>query len=296
MPNNNATTAASIIAQEALPLLKETLPLFGTIVTDLSDESVRFGQSVIARLISPTAAQEFDSEYGYVPSEQSAQDVPVTLNRHAHATFAFTDVERSKSVANLVADYSGAVAHALAKKLGDDLYALIGSGAFTNITTLSGNFDRSTVVDIGTALSKRNVPVAGRFMHVNSDLYNPLLKDLSVFAAYLNPAGKDVVSTGSLPNINGFAITEVPWLPAGSNKLAGFAAAKSALCMVARVPETPDFTGDTTITNVTDAATGLTIQVRDRYDGRMGRQEVSYTIMYGFAAGQKSALQKVVTA
>ena len=60
--------------------------------------------------------------------------------------------------------------------------------------------------------------------------------------------------------------------------------------------DTPDFTGDTTITNVTDAATGLTIQVRDRYDGRMGRQEVSYTIMYGFAAGQKSALQKIVTA
>jgi len=42
---------------------------------------------------------------------------------------------------------------------------------------------------------------------------------------------------------------------------------------------------------VFDVCSGLTIQVRDRYDGRL---EVSYMLMYGFAAGNKPMIERIV--
>ena len=44
---------------------------------------------------------------------------------------------------------------------------------------------------------------------------------------------------------------------------------------------------------VTDPRTGLSVQVRDRYDGRLGKQEVSFTLMYGFAAGNKPVIERI---
>ena len=35
------------------------------------------------------------------------------------------------------------------------------------------------------------------------------------------------------------------------------------------------------------------MQVRDRYDGRLGKQEVSFTLMYGFAPGNKPMLERI---
>ena len=47
---------------------------------------------------------------------------------------------------------------------------------------------------------------------------------------------------------------------------------------------------------VTDPRTGLSVQVRDRYDGRLGKQEVSFTLMYGFATGYAPVLERIVKA
>ena len=103
-----------------------------------------------------------------------------------------------------------------------------------------------------------------------------------------------MVVTGVLPNINGFTVVEYSALPDNGQKLVGFAGIREALIMAARVPDVPDYTGDTQINVVTDARTGLSIQVRDRYDGRLGRQEVSYTLMYGFTAANKPMLERIV--
>jgi len=61
--------------------------------------------------------------------------------------------------------------------------------------------------------------------------------------------------------------------------------------MAARIPDVPAITGDTEISVVSDVCSGLTIQVRDRYDGRL---EVSYMLMYGFAAGNKPMIERIV--
>lgn len=295
MPNSNATVNAPLIAQTALTTLLAKFPLLGQIATDFSGDSVKFNQDIVTHIVTPTVAQDFDPATGYVPDDQAQVDVKVKIDKHAYAGYAITDVERSTSEIDLNQRYADKVAYALGRKVCDDLFALIKNANFPNNTSVAeADFGRNTVVDIGTKLNKRFIPDMGRFMFVNSDYYNALQKDEALYKAYIAPQVADVVVTGVLPNVNGFTVIEYSALPENGERLVGFAGIREGLIMAARVPDVPEFTGDTTITVVTDDRTGLSIQVRDRYDGRLGRQEVSYTLMYGFAPGNKPVLERIV--
>ena len=296
MPNNNSTVNAPLIAQQALTTLLAKFPVLTQVATDFSDQSVKFNQDIITHIVTPTVAQDFDPATGYVPSDQAQVDVKVSINRHAYAGYAITDVERSTSVIDLNQRYAGKVAYALGRKVSDDLFALILAANFANVTSsTAAAFGRDTIVNIATKMNKRFIPDMGRYMFVNSDFYNSLQKDEALYKAYIAPQVGDVVVTGILPNINGFTVVEYSALPANGEKLAGFAGIREALIMAARVPDVPEYTGDTEINVVTDVKTGLSIQVRDRYDGRLGRQEVSYTLMYGFTAANKPMLERIAT-
>ena len=295
MANQNATVNAPLIAQQALTTLLAKFPVLTQIATDFSDQSVKFQQDIVTHIVTPTVAQDFDPATGYVPSDQAQVDVNVKIDRHAYAGYAITDVERSTSVIDLNQRYADKVAYALGRKVSDDLFGLIVAANFANVTTVDATtFGRDTIVDIATKMNKRFIPDMGRFMFVNSDYYNALQKDEALYKAYIAPPVGDVVVTGVLPNVNGFTVAEYSALPDNGERLMGFAGIKEGLVMAARVPDVPEYTGDTEINVVTDPRTGLSVQVRDRYDGRLGRQEVSYTLMYGFTAANKPMLERIV--
>ena len=295
MPNINATVNAPLIAQQALTTLLAKFPILTEIATDFSDQSVKFEQDIVTHIVTPTVAQDFDPATGYVPSDQAQVDVRVKIDNHAYAGYAITDVERSTSVIDLNQRYADKVAYALGRKVSDDLFALIVSANFTNSTQVAvGSFGRDTIVDIATKMNKRFIPDMGRFMFVNSDYYNALQKDEALYKAYIAPQVGNVVVTGVLPHVNGFTVVEYSALPDNGQRLMGFAGIREGLIMAARVPDVPEYTGDTEINVVTDPRTGLSVQVRDRYDGRLGRQEVSYTLMYGFTAANKPMIERIV--
>jgi hypothetical protein len=295
MPNQNATVNAPLIAQQALTTLLAKFPILTQIATDFSDQSVKFQQDIVSHIVTPTVAQEFNPATGYVPSDQAQVDVKVKIDRHAYAGYAITDVERSTSVIDLNQRYADKVAYALGRKVCDDLLGLIVAANFSNFTEAAVNgFGRNSIVDIGTSMNKRFIPDMGRFMFVNSDYYNALQKDEALYKAYIAPQVGNVVVSGVLPNVNGFTVVEYSALPENGERLMGFAGIREGLIMAARVPDVPEYTGDTEINVVTDSRTGLSVQVRDRYDGRLGRQEVSYTLMYGFTAANKPMLERIV--
>jgi hypothetical protein len=295
MPNTNATVNAALIAQSALTTLLAKFPLLGQIATDFSDASVKFNQDIVTHIVTPTVAQDFNPTTGYVPDDQAQVDVKVKIDKHAYAGYAITDVERSTSEIDLNQRYADKVAYALGRKVCDDLLALIINANFNNKTEVAqASFGRDAVVDIATKLNKRFIPDMGRFMFVNSDYYNALQKDEALYKAYITPQAGNVVVSGILPNVNGFTVIEYSALPENAERLVGFAGIREGLIMAARIPDVPANTGDTVISVVTDSRTSLSIQVRDRYDGRLGRQEVSYTLMYGFAAGNKPVIERIV--
>ena len=294
MPNSHATVNSAIIAQTALNTLLARFPLLGQIATDFSSSSVKFNQDIVTHIVTPTVARDFVPATGYVPDDQAQVDVSVKIDKHAYAGYAITDVERSTSEIDLNQRYADKVAYALGRKVCDDLMALIVNANFSNKTEIAiANFSRNTVVDIGTKLNKRFIPDMGRFMFVNSDYYNALQKDEALYKAFINPAASGVVTSGVIPDVNGFTVIEYAALPENSERLVGFAGIREGLIMAARVPDVPANTGDTMIRVVTDQRTGLSVQVRDRYDGRLGKQEVSFTLMYGFATGNKPVLERI---
>ena len=294
MSNTNATVNSPLIAQTALMTLLAKFPILGRIATDFSSASVKFNQDIITHIVTPTVAHDFDPATGYVPDDQAQVDVSVKINKHAYAGYSITDVERSTSEIDLNQRYADKVAYALGRKVCDDLMALIVNANFNNKTDVAADaFGRNTVVDVGTKLNKRFIPDMGRFMFVNSDYYNALQKDEALYKAYITPQAGNVVVSGMLPDVNGFAVIEYSALPENGERLVGFAGIREGLIMAARVPDVPANTGDTVIRVVTDPRTGLSVQVRDRYDGRLGKQEVSFTLMYGFAAGNKPVIERI---
>lgn len=295
MANSNATVNAALIAQSALTTLLAKFPVLSQIATDFSGASVKFNQDIITHIVTPTVAQDFDPATGYVPDDQAQVDVTVKIDKHAYAGYAITDVERSTSEIDLNQRYADKVAYALGRKVSDDLFALVINANFNNKTEVAEvDFGRDSVVDISTKLNKRFVPDMGRFMFVNSDYYNALVKDEALYKAYITPQAGSTVVTGIIPNVNGFTVIEYSALPENGERLVGLAGIREGLIMAARIPDVPENTGDTVISIVTDPRTGLSIQVRDRYDGRLGRQEVSYTLMYGFAAGNKPVIERII--
>jgi hypothetical protein len=295
MPNSNATVNSPLIAQTALTTLLAKFPILSRIATDFSSASVKFNQDIVTHIVTPTVAHDFDPATGYVPDDQAQVDVTVKIDKHAYAGYAITDVERSESEIDLNQRYADKVAYALGRKVCDDLMALIVNANFNNKTEVTAlDFGRDSVVDIGTKLNKRFIPDMGRFMFVNSDYYNSLQKDEALYKAYITPQAGNVVVSGMLPDVNGFAVIEYSALPENAERLVGFAGIRESLIMAARVPDVPANTGDTMIRVVKDQNTGLSVQVRDRYDGRLGKQEVSFTLMYGFAPGNKPMLERVI--
>lgn len=294
MPNSNATVNSAIIAQTALTTLVAKFPLLGQIATDFSSASVKFNQDIVTHIVTPTVAKDFVAATGYVPDDQAQVDVKVNINKHAYAGYAITDVERSTSEIDLNQRYADKVAYALGRKVSDDMMALFINANFTNKTEIAAaSFGRNSVVDIATKLNKRFIPDIGRFMFVNSDYYNALQKDEALYKAFITPAAGNVVTSGILPDVNGFTVIEYSALPENAERLVGFAGIREGIIMAARVPDVPVNTGDTNIRVVTDPRTGLSIQVRDRYDGRLGKQEVSFTLMYGFATGNKPMIERI---
>lgn len=295
MPNTNATVNSPLIAQTALNTLLAKFPILSRIATDFSSASVKFNQDIVTHIVTPTVAHDFDPATGYVPDDQAQVDVTVKIDKHAYAGYAITDVERSTSEIDLNQRYADKVAYALGRKVCDDLMSLIVAAKFSHETEVAqSSFGRDSVVDIGTKLNKRFIPDMGRFMFVNSDYYNALQKDEALYKAYITPQAGNVVVSGMLPDVNGFAVIEYSALPENAENLMGFAGIREGLIMAARVPDVPANTGDTVIRVVTDPRTGLSVQVRDRYDGRLGKQEVSFTLMYGFATGNAPVIERIV--
>ena len=295
MSNTNATVNSAIIAQTALTTLLAKFPILERIATDFSSASVKFNQDIVTHIVTPTVARDFDPAVGYVPDDQAQVDVSVKINKHAYAGYAITDVERSTSQIDLNQRYADKVAYALGRKVCDDLLALLVNANFNNKTDVAqAAFGRNSVVDISTKLNKRFIPDMGRFMFVNSDYYNALQKDEALYKAYITPQAGNTVVTGMLPDVNGFTVIEYSALPENGERLVGFAGIREGLIMAARVPDIPQNTGDTVIRVVTDTRSNLSVQVRDRYDGRLGKQEVSFTLMYGFAAGNKPVIERII--
>lgn len=82
-------------------------------------------------------------------------------------------------------------------------------------------------------------------------------------------------------------------LPATITNLKGIAVSPEAILIAARLPATPtNWYGN--VATATDAELGLSIQVREWYDGDAGEQKLSMSILFGVTVGNPACLSKII--
>jgi hypothetical protein len=291
MSNTLNTLSGELIVQETLETLLADFPAIKQISTDFTGGAAKLNQEVNSRVVVPRVAAIFDPAVGYVATDATTIDVPVTINLLAHATFAVTDIEQSKTDRKLRDELVKTNAHALGSRIMIDLFAAVTAATYPLSFPISpANFDAARLRKVRTLLNKAKVPDLGRFCVLNCDYAEGLGLD-NIVIANPNTSNQGVISTGKLPRLHNFECSEYSDLPDNGEGLGGIAGNKEAIVMAGRTPAVP-VVGPVIpglIQNVTEPNTSLTVQLRQYYDMKLGTYVETLTLMYGFAQGLSEA-------
>ena len=303
--NSPGTLSGTLVSQRTLELLKFTFPVLSAVTADFSDAAALYGQAIKTRTIAIPTVQTYSTSTGWTATDATDSDVTVTINNHVGVPIVFNANTLGSTVRRLFDEHAPAAAYALAKKMVDDLYALVVIGTFTNtgIVKSAATFGRPTVIDMGVALNNLGVPMGpqNRTLLLNSTYFGALAKDSAIIslATFGGNNRTGIITDGSLPDVHGFKVVDAPNLP-GTGNLTGFAFSKSALVIATRVPS--DYTqalpgasfGNVQV--VTDPDLGLSVQQVQYVNHDLGTATQRIALMYGVAAGQVTAGQILTSA
>lgn len=283
-----------VIAQDSLTTLLAQFPLVNKFTTDFGGDILQRGESVTTRIADGVSATDIGAN-GYSRSDVKSNAKTVTLNKHKGFVMGFSDGEVAKGGYDVLRrTFIRPAAHAVVKAVMDDVFGLVDGTNFpsTGYNGTVAAFDADAVADISQALTDANVPMAGRTLIVRPALYTSLAKDNSIQAQYASGTNAPLTEN-LLPRIHGFEVNQYTALPATITNLKGIAVSPEAILIAARLPATPtNWYGNVAV--ATDAESGLSIQVREWYDGDAGEQKLSMSILYGVSVGNPACLAKII--
>ena len=306
---NLGTIAGSLVTQRTLELLKFIFPSLTRFTTDFSDQPSTFNQTVITRIITIPNVITYSTATGWQDTNAQTTDVSIVINNHKGVPITFNENLLASTMRRLFDEFAEASSYALGKALVDAIYANLTDANFTNNTVqTSATFARSTVVDIGVALSLRGVPlgVGNRTMLLWPAAFGSLEKDASMVQFATNVPRPEIMTDGVTPasafaiNVEAFNIYSAPNMPSNNANLIGFAGSKSALCIATRTPN--DYTSVLpgasfgNVQMVTDPDIGITVMQVQYVNHTLGTATSRIALMYGTAAGQTAAGQLVKAA
>jgi len=294
MPNSLGGINLQVIAQDSLTTLLAQFPLVNRFTTDFGGDILQRGESVTTRIASGVSATDIAAA-GYATSAVTSTAKVVTLNKHKGFVMGFQDGEVAKGGYDVLRrTFIRPAAHAVVKAVMDEVFALVDATNFPS-TGYSGTvaaFDADAVADISQALTDANVPMANRSLILKPALYTSLAKDNSIQAQYASGTNAPLTEN-LLPRIHGFEVNQYSALPATITNLKGIAVSPEAILIAARLPATPtNWYGN--VATATDAESGLSIQVREWYEGTTGEQKLSMSILFGVQVGNPACLAKII--
>lgn len=303
------TLSGSLVAQKTLELLKFQFPILSSVTSDFSDESARYGQTIITRTVEIPNVQTYNTSTGWADSDADTADVPVTIDHHVGTPITFNSNIISATVRRLFEEFAPASAYALAKDMADSLYALITDANFPhNTVKLSSAMDRATVIALGEALTLRGAPLApnSRSLLLWPAAFSKLQQDSQIvqLAAYQRPAvievGTNAASAMTI-DVDSFSVYSAPNLPANNGNVNGFGYTRSALVIASRVPNdyTKALPGSSygNVQMISDLnGIGVSAMLTQYVNHSLGTATSRISLMYGVAAGQSDAGQLLKSA
>lgn len=271
-------------------LLPGPLPVT-TFWTDLSPEIQSYGNAVTTRYPNALTAVNFAS--AKTPIDSNTVSRTVTLDKYIGVPIQFTDTEMSFSDIKLMEMFVKPAISVLFQNIMATEQALITVAAFSsNSVIVAANFTAANVAGLGTTQTILQVPLEPRHIICSPNYALTLKKDTALQASYAY-GGNQTIVKGTIPQVYGYNVHEWNGTIPTTNNLAGYAFAPQALLLAIRPPALPrNWYGE--VRNVTDPATGLTIQIRDYYNGTT--QVTEWCFIYGCAIGNPANLTRILSA
>ena len=303
---NLGTIAGTLVTQRTLELLKFVFPSLVRFTTDFSDQPANFNQTIMTRIVTIPNVVTYSTATGWADVVAATTDVPVVINNHKGVPITFNENLLASTMRRLFDEFAEASAYALAKAMVDSLYANLTDANYTNNSLVASSaFNRNSVVDVGTALTLRGVPLGlgKRTMLLWSQAFGNLEKDASIVQFGTNVPQPNVITEGTQPdaslplNVESFLIYNAPNMPSNNANLVGFAGSKSALVIATRTPN--DYTtvlpgaSFGNVQMVTDPDLGITVMQVQYVNHTLGTATSRLALMWGTAPGQTAAGQLI---
>ena len=281
------------IAQQTLETLSAEMPIVSAFTTDFSSDVADVGESVSTRVA--TAVSAGDATSGYSATDVTSTAKTITLNKHKHFTAAFTDLEIAKGGMDMLErTFVRPAVHAVVNAMMDDLLALALTATYSNeVTVAAGSFGADDVADLAGDLTTLNVPKSDRALVIKPSYYANLAQDNAIQASYAY-GGPGSIQDNAVPKVHGFNVYEYSDIPANGESLEGFACGPEALIIAGRQPALPENWAGA-VESVQEPGTGVTLQLRNWYEGKDGAQYITATMIYGVASGTDS-MKRIVSA
>ena len=298
--NSLGTLAGELITQRTFSLLKLQFPWLFAITTDFSDVGGSLDQVVKARLkVLPTKVVYVPGT-GYVRSNATTTDVPVTISNHEGVEIAFNVNEMSSGNRDLFGEQIEGAHYVIGKGLVDSVLAVITAGNFANATTqaTAGLTPANSLDLMDAALGTRGVN-GPRIGLLSSAVFRKLGNDTSI-VSLAQFQMKEIITQSMLPPIKNIQPYEVFNLP-GTGNLTGFAGTSSALAVATRVPNDysaamPGVGSNGSVQVVKNIDTGVSAQLVRYIDHKLAESAWRLALMWGAAKGDPAAGQRLISA
>lgn len=310
--NTLGTVSGTLITQRTLDLLKISFPALSRISTnftsqqfDPSAQGARYNQTIATRLVTVPTVGTYHVDNGYVSANAVATDVPVTIDAHKFIQVDFNANEQQSTRRLLFGEQEEAMHYAIGLDLMEAVYALFTAANYTEAATTEAiiDFDRDTVIDVGTAMqigsAGRNANTGTRTLLLNANAYGALSKDTVIVGNLNNAQAGGAIGSGVLPMVHGFLPVEAPNLPATGN-LIGMGLRADAVALATALPtdyaNQPGLPATALQQVVTNPDTGLSVQLTLFVNHQLGKTYMRLAWMRGQAVGNLKAGQRIISA
>lgn len=290
---------SNVILQESLDTFNKDLGFLSAIHKDFGGSAMRFNQELITRIWSIRAGSDVTTfagssttanSYNGGTADSDADAVAIKLDQHPYIKFHLTDLEREQSEVDLISEPAKQAAHALAKHVADDILHEGLKGATTISQVSKSAFGMDDLFTFAKKMDDLDMPSEGRWMVLSSSAYYAMLEELQGYtnATYnvgpgISEANLDQRLAGfKLYTYNGLDSIDIGTASAANTDYDILAGYQGSLAMVNRLPEFADASmqiGD--IANATEPSSGLSLQLRRKYDVFDAKEQYALTLMYG---------------
>jgi hypothetical protein len=295
MSNNITGINNDIISQGVLDgFVASILPLTVFTTSFSADAAQRGDRISIPRVGAQDAAVTKSPSADYTIQDLDSDAVQIQLGEPVYVSGGLSDVEVASSSALSLEIYGKQKGYQLGKKVFQTILANVTAANFgtAGFNGVPSAFDLDSVIDLSTACDTDNMPEDMRALVINELFFANLLKDSAVnqFNTY---GSSDPLHNNRIPRLAGFDVYKSTIIPGNSEGLVGFAGHPSALAVAIRylAPQSP--TAYMRAEALTDAATGITIGVREWYDEDSGVLKKVWECCFGSAKGIASGLKRI---